>query len=184
MLRMADLLSHSASGLQRRLAGTFFLVILAVFGLGLSLTSAHAQGDVGGGDAGACTLKNHVYTCDGAVFQKALAAATYVKTETHNADGIARSQLNDLVTRKLGKTIAPRGTPADLDFLLIPVDEPGVNNSPGFVDLGTLRIYTVTANGARGHLLWAETYSGQQDMPWPAVVRSVILQFQAHFHIK
>jgi hypothetical protein len=182
MLRMTNPSSYSARQPQRRLAGTFLLVILAAFALSLSQTPA--QSDVGGGDAGACTLKNHVYTCDGAAFQKALAAATAVKIETHNADGVARSKLNDLVTKKLGKTIAPQATPADLDFLLIPIDEPGVNNSPGDVDLGTLRIYTVTAGGARGHLLWAETYSGQQDLPWPAVVRSVILQFQSRFHIK
>jgi hypothetical protein len=176
--------SRSASKLRQPFAGTFFLVILAAFALGLSQPLARAQSDVGGGDAGACILKNHVYTCDGAAFQKALAAATAVKTETHNADGVARSQLDDLVTKKLGKTIAQQGTPADLDFLLIPIGEQGINNIPGNVDLGTLRIYTLTPDGARGHLLWAETYSGQQDMPWPAVVRSVILQFQSRFHIK
>jgi hypothetical protein len=176
--------SHSASELRQRVSETCFLVILAALALGLSQTPACAQSDVGGGDEGACTLKNHMYTCDGATFQKALASATTVKTETHNADGVARSQLNDLVTKKLGKTIATKGTPADLDFLLIPVDPEGVNNSLGDVGLGTLRIYTVTADGARGHLLWAETYSGLQDMPWPAVVRGLILQFQSRFHIK
>jgi hypothetical protein len=158
--------------------------MLAAFSLGLSQTLAHAQSDVGGGDAGACTLKGHVYTCDGAALQRALAAATAVKIETHNADGIARSQLSDLVTKKLGKTVAPKGTLADLDFLLIPIDEQGVNNSLGSVDLGTLRIYTVTPDGARAHLLWAETFSGQQDMPWPAVVHGVILQFQSRFRVR
>jgi hypothetical protein len=177
--------SYSASPLRQRLAEPCLLVIVAAFALGLSQTRARAQGDVGGGDAGACILKNHVYTCDGAALQKALAAATAVKIETHNADGVARSQLSDLLTKKLGKTIAPQGTPADLDFLLIPIDEAGqVAYSSGTADLGTLRIYTVTADGARGHLLWAETYSGQQDMPWPAVVHSIILQFRSRFHIK
>jgi hypothetical protein len=174
--------SRFASGL--RLAGTSLLVIAAVSASGLSLTPAHAQGDVGGGDAGACTLRNHVYTCDGAAFQRALAAATTVRIETHNADGVAHVQLTNLVTKKLGKSVAPDGTSADLDFLLIPIEEPAVNNSPGDADLGTLRIYTVATGGARGHLLWAETYSGEQDLPWPAVVRSIILQFQTRFHIK
>ncbi len=177
--------SYSAGPLPQRLARMFLLVVVAAFALGLSQTPGRAQGDVGGGDAGACILKNHVYTCDGAAFQKALAAATAVRVETHNADGVARSQLSDLVTKKLGKTIAPPGTPADLDFLLIPIDDTGqVTYSSGTADLGTLRVYTVTADGARGHLLWAETYSGQQDMPWPAVVHSVILQFQSRFHIR
>lgn len=181
---MTNPLSHSASGQRQRPAGTFLLVLFAAFALGLSQIPARAQSDVGGGDQGACILKNQVYTCDGAAFQKALAAATAVKIEAHNADGVARSQLSDLVTKKLGKTIVPQGTHADLDFLLIPVSAPEINSSLGNVDLGTLRIYTVAADGARGHLLWAETYSGLQDMPWPAVVRGLILQFQSHFHIK
>lgn len=176
--------SPSATELRQRLAGPFLRVLLAAFALGLSQTSARAQSDVGGGDLGACTLKGHVYTCDGAAFLKALAAATAVKIEAHNADGVARSQLSELVTRKLGKTVAPQGTPADLDFMLIPIQDQGVNYTGGEVGLGTLRVYTVTPDGARGHLLWAETFSGQQDMPWPAVVHGVILQFQSRFHVK
>ena len=136
-------------------------------------------------DLGGCTLKDHVYHCDGAVFQKALAAATAVKIETHNADGIARSQLGDFVSKKLGKTIAAPGASADLDFLMIPVDDQGVMYSEGSdANLGTLRIYTATPDGARGHLLWAETFSGRPNMPWPAVVHGLILQFQARFKIK
>jgi hypothetical protein len=144
---------------------------------------ARAQGDIGGGDAGACTLKNYVYTCDGAVFQRALAHANAVAIETHNADGVARAQLKDLLTKKLGKTIAPAGSPADLDFLLIPTPLGGVNRETD-ADLGTLRVYTSGLDGARGHLLWAETFSGTQDLPWPAVVHGLILQFQSRFHIK
>jgi len=159
-------------------------LLFALFCIALLTPRAAAQGDAGGGDAGACTLKNHVYTCDGATFEKALAGAKTVSVETHNADGVARAQLKDLVTKKLGKTIAAQDTAPDLIFLLIPIGEQGINNIPGNVDLGTLRIYSPTPDGARGHLLWAETYSGQQDLPWPAVVHSVIQQFQGHFHIK
>src|SRR5580700_2145560 len=97
------------------------LFIPAVLAVGLLQTAAPAQGDPDVGDPGACVLKNHVYTCDGAAFQKALAAATMVEIETHNADGVARSQLKDLVTRKLGKSVAADGAPADLDFLMIPI---------------------------------------------------------------
>jgi hypothetical protein len=158
------------------------LVLLAVLGPGgLRL---QAQSDVGGGDDGACVLKNHVYTCDGAVFQRALAGATTVAIETHNADGVARSQLKDLVTRKLGKTVAPAGSPADLEFLLIPTPLEGVVSSVTDADLGTLRIYASGPNGGRGHLLWAETFSGTQDLPWPAVVHGLILQFQSRFKIR
>ena len=157
--------------------------MIGVAGSGLLLTAARAQGDVGGGDAGACTLKNHVYTCDGAALQKALTGANAVAIETHNADGVARAQLKDLVTQKLGKTIAPAGSPADLDFLLIPTPLTGVTRATD-ADLGTLRIYTSGPDGVRGHLLWAETFSGTQDLPWPAVVHGLILQFQSRFHIK
>jgi hypothetical protein len=159
------------------------LVAFAVFGLSVS-TAARTQSDVGGGDDGACTLKNHVYTCDGAVFQKALAGATTVAIETHNADGVARSQLMKLVTNKLGKTVAPTGRAADLDFLMVPTSDSGVINGAMDPNLGTLRVYTSGPDGTRGHLLWAETFSGQQDMPWPAVVHGLILQFQSRFHIK
>jgi hypothetical protein len=68
---------------------------------------------------------------------------------------------------------------------MLPVDDQGVlNDSAGGASLGTLRIYTVTPGGSRGHLLWAETFTGPRDMPWPAVVRGLILQFQSRFHIK
>jgi hypothetical protein len=159
------------------------LVAFAVFGLSLS-AAARAQSDVGGSDDGACTLRDHVYSCDGAVFQKALAGATTVAIETHNADGVARSQLKSLVTNKLGKTITPAGSPADLVFLLIPTPLEGVVGSVTDSDLGTLRIYTSGNDGRRGHLLWAETFNGTQDLPWPAVVHGLILQFQSRFKIK
>jgi hypothetical protein len=168
---------------QRRFA-TLLLISLAALGLSLSSGAAHAQSDVGGGDDGACVLKNHVYTCDGAAFQRALAGATTVAIETHNADGVARSQLKELVTKNLAKTVAPAGSPADLEFLLIPTPLEGVVSSVTDADLGTLRIYTSGPNGGRGHLLWAETFNGTQDLPWPAVVHGLILQFKGRFKIK
>jgi hypothetical protein len=148
---------------------------------GMAWMPAVAQGDAGAG--GGCVLKDHVYTCDGAAFQRALANAKTASIETHNVDGVARSQLTALITKKLGKTVAAEGGPADLVFLMIPIAQDGVvNMSSG--DLGTLRIYSATADGAKGQLLWAETYTGDQDLPWPAVVNRLIGQFQARFHIK
>jgi hypothetical protein len=130
-----------------------------------------------------CSLKDRVYTCDGAAFQKALAGARTAAIETHNVDGVARAQLTTLIVKKLGKTMAAEGTPADLIFLMVPTAQDGVvNMSSG--DLGTLRIYSATPAGARAQLLWAENYSGELDMPWPAVVHGLIGQFQARFHIK
>lgn len=160
-------------------------VTLAALELGLSQTPVHAQTGAGTDAVGACALMNHVYTCDGAAFQKALAGAKVASIETHNADGVARGQLSEFITRKLGKTVAPTGHPTDLSFLLMPTGEEGViDTSPGDVDLGTLRVYTTAADGARGHLVWAETFSGKPDLPWPVVVRGLILQLQSRFHIK
>jgi hypothetical protein len=145
--------------------------------------SAAAQNESGGMDAGSCTLHDHVYTCDGSAFQPVLINVKTIAVDVHNADGVARNQLTALLTRKLGKTIAADAGQADLIFLLIPT-ESGVVYGREDAPLGTLRVYSVTQEGGRGHLLWAEAYSGAPDLPWPVVVRGLILQFEAHFHIK
>jgi hypothetical protein len=166
------------------------LIAIATLLLGLSPAPTRAQqSQTTTENLGGCTLKDHVYHCDGAVFQKALSAASSVASETHNLDGVARDRLTTFVTSKLGKTVVAPGTPADLSFLMLPVDDQGVEfgfhtDGTGAPNLGTLRIYTVTPDGSRGHLLWAETFSGNPNMPWPAVVRGLILQFQSRFHIK
>jgi hypothetical protein len=157
-------------------------VLLGLAGCCFSATAC-AQGGASE-DLGACTLRAHVYTCDGAVFQAALASAKTVAIEAHNSDGVARGQLTTLVTRKLDKSIAPAGTPADLIFLMIPIEPSGVVDGANDADLGTLRIYSSTPDGGRGHLLWAETFSGAQDLPWPSVVHGLILQFQTRFRIR
>jgi hypothetical protein len=168
-----------------RFAKGFVLVVIATIGLGPGRTMARAQTNETAAEGGGCTLKNYVYTCDGAAFQKALADANTVAIETHNADGMARGQLKDFLTKKLAKTIAPEGSRADLIFLLMPVGEGGeIDTVSGDTDLGTLRVYSAAPDGTRGHLLWAETFSGQRDVPWPAVVRGLILQFRSHFHIQ
>ena len=170
---------------RRRLFAYPSLIAIASLLLGLSPAPTRGQSQTSTEDLGGCTLKDYVYHCDGAIFQKALSAASSVAIATHNADGVARDRLTTFVASKLGKTIAAPGAPADLSFLMIPVDDQGVlGDSAGGASLGTLRIYTVTPDGSRGHLLWAETFTGSRDMPWPAVVRGLILQFQSRFHIK
>lgn len=148
----------------------------------LSATSNLAQRDAG--EPAGCALKEHVYSCNGAAFQRTLNQANVVGIETHNVDGIARNQLTNLLTKKLGKTIASKDNPPALIFLLIPVgDEGGITRDTDKTDLGTLRIYSVDSSGARKDLVWAETYSGPY-VPWPAVIHGLILQFQSHFHIQ
>ena len=145
---------------------------------------ARAQSGSATGESTACILKDHVYTCDKAAFQTALTNAKTASVETHSVDKLAQAQLNDLLTKKLGKTLAPEGSPTDLIFLLIPVGVEGMSMSPGNVDVGTLRVYSANPGGSRAHLLWAEDFSGSEDMPWPTVVHGLISQFQSHFHIK
>jgi glutaredoxin len=132
----------------------------------------------------ACKLKGDEYTCDTAVFQKALADAKNVSIETHSVDKLAQAQLRDLLVKKLGKTIVPDASPADMVFLLIPVAAAGVQMSPGEKPLGMLQAYAGREDGARGPLLWAEIYTGQEDLPWPAVVHNLLARFQSRFHIK
>jgi hypothetical protein len=154
-----------------------------ILGVGLSSVGL-AQDESGGMDAGGCTLRDHVYICNSAAFLPKLAGAKTIAVDVHNADGVARRQLTDFLTRKLGKTIASGDTRADLIFLLIPIEPSGIAYSTGDSDLGTLRVYSVAPDGGRGHLLWAETYSGASDLPWPMVARALLLQFQGHFRIK
>jgi hypothetical protein len=167
-----------------RLNARLYLLLLSLLlPIGLSGASAMAQ-DNSATEGQACTLEKHVYTCDGAAFQKRLADAKTISIETHSIDKYAQGQLKNLITKKLGKTLVPEGSPADLVFLLIPVGVDGMSITSGDVDLGTLRIYTANSDNTRGNILWAEVLTGREDLPWPAVVNGVILQFQTHFKIK
>lgn len=162
-----------------------YLLCLAVIGLGLLPTPARAQSEPLGSDLGSCSLKDHVYRCDGATFQQALAKVKTVAIQTRNTDGMGRAKLTTFATTKLAKKIASPDAPPDLVFLLLPFDQQGnIVTNQGERELGTLRIYSAQSDGKPGHLLWAETFSGPPDMPWPMVVRGLILQFQAHFQIK
>ena len=162
--------------------------IVAVFTLLLCALPAHAQNGIGEGDLGGCTLKNHIYTCNAADLQKALSGATTVSFVTHNADGTARKELKQLAEEKLHKTVVPDGSPADLVFLLEPIDQGGqVMEASEMRDLGTLRVYTAAADGHAAHLLWAETYSSDptgHDLPWPIVAHGVVTRFEKRFEIK
>ncbi len=135
-------------------------------------------------DAQGCTLQKQVYSCDGPAFQRRLAEAKTISIETHSIDKYAQAQLKTLITKKLGKNFADEGSPADLVFLLLPMGVDGMSINSGAVDLGTLRIYTANSDNTRGNILWAEVFTGHEDMPWPATVNGLIQQFQSHFKIK
>ena len=133
---------------------------------------------------GSCTLTNHVYHCDSVTFAKTLIAAKTATIEGQNVDTYARDQLKNMLVKKYGKQVVEQGGSPELIFLIVPVGVDGINISPGEPTLGTLRVYSATPEGGRGHLVWAETYSGPQDLPWLAVVRALIMQFQKHFPAK
>jgi hypothetical protein len=156
----------------------FFLLLLTLL---LPITPAIAQTS---SEAQACTLQKGIYTCDGPTFEKRLANAKTISIETHSIDKYAHAQLKTLIIKKLGKSLVAEGQPADLVFLLLPLGVDGMSINSGAVDLGTLRIYTANADNTRGNILWAEVYTGKEDLPWPATVNGLIQQFQSHFHIK
>jgi hypothetical protein len=57
--------------------------------MGVFAGPACAQNESLGQDAGHCTLKDHIYTCDGARFHEALLSAQTVAIDVHNWDGVA-----------------------------------------------------------------------------------------------
>jgi len=128
-----------------------------------------------------CTLEKQVYTCDWAGFVQRLDKAHTVTVETESSvDRFTAKQLRQLAG-ELGKTIAPEDQLGDLTFLLIPMQTAGVEIGPAGEPLATLRIYASAPGTPRGRLLWAETYTGQPDRPWPATVHALIQQFQSRF---
>jgi hypothetical protein len=159
-------------------------LLLIVVGFALSGVPTHAQAQDNPVSTPACILTKGVYTCDGVSFQKILANAKAVSIDTQRIDKVAQSQLTDFIQKKLHKTVAADGGPSDLIFLLMPIDNDGVNFTMGDVDLGTLRIYLPNAQNQRGDLVWAEVYNGRHDMTWPSVVTAVIDQFRSRFKIK
>jgi hypothetical protein len=128
-----------------------------------------------------CRLEKQVYTCDWQGFLQRLDKAHTVAVETESSvDRPTAKQLRQLAT-ELGKTVAPEDQIGDLTFLLIPMQTMGVDIGPAGVPLATLRIYAPGPGTPRGTLLWAETYTGQPDRPWPAIVHALIEQFQNRF---
>ena len=158
------------------------LLLFALPVHGAPLTSAAPVGTAPPAPAG-CTLQKGIYSCNLAAFRQDLAAAHTVAVQTQRLDRSAASQLRQLV-QTLGKSVVSTSTEnegapgADLTFLLIPMENSGVNFGPGDHELATLRVYAPGDGSARGTLLWAETLHGQGDRPWPAQVHALIEQFQ------
>jgi hypothetical protein len=147
--------------------------VVVMWGALMSIGVAQAQTAGGPG----CTLEKQVYTCNWQAFLPQLEKAKTVTIETQQIDRFTARQLRELA-EELGKSVAPDDEPGDLTMLLIPVESTGVHIGPAGEPLATLRIYAPLPGAPRGTLLWAETYTGQPDRPWPMTVHALIEQFK------
>jgi len=144
-----------------------------VLAMGLAMGTLGASTQVGEG----CVLNKGIYTCNRVEFMAAWKSAGTVTVEASSRDKMAAAQLREMLG-KMGKKLGETG---DLTVLVAPRDENGVEVGPAGVELGSLRVYAQGAEGKRGNLVWAETYVGQPDMSWPAVVHALVSQFQGKF---
>ena len=149
-----------------------FALAVVITGAAFKGSSVLAQDQTAG-----CTLQNQIYTCNWQAFRSKLDSVRTVAVETKPMDRIAAARLRKLA-EELGKTVASGEQPADLTFLLIPLEPNGVHIGPGGEPLATLRIYAPGSGTTRGTLLWAETYTAQPDRPWPTTVHALIEQFK------
>lgn len=140
----------------------------------LPIAAVHAQDAA---SPAACTLAKETYHCDRGAFRQALSAAKVIGVESVPVSRMVSGQLTELVA-KIGKTVAGEGAAADLTFSLLKRDLGGVIIGPSGAELATLRVYGPAHGGERGDLIWAEIYTGQPDMQWPAVAHSLIEQFR------
>lgn len=129
-----------------------------------------------------CQLAHEMYTCNLAEFQQILANAKTAKIETGPVDPFAQTQLKKLFVA-LGKSAPAEDQPADLTFLLIPIDPNAVRIGGGETQVATLRVFARGSGSGRGDLVWVENFSAQEDLPWPAVVNRLIGQFRNRFHV-
>ena len=140
----------------------------------ISAASAPAQSPT----LNSCTLDKGHYACDEAGFAHALKSAKTVAIEAQPFSHASEHALENLV-RDLSKTA--QSEPADLTFVLFRPEAQGLFYGPGGRDLAYLRVYAHGTQSERGSLVWVETYSGQPDLPWPAIAHQLVQQFKDTF---
>jgi hypothetical protein len=124
-----------------------------------------------------CTLDGLAHTCNRADLQRAFAEAHTVAIESQPKDRVADAELASF-TRKLAKELSPSAS-ADITLRLVRTPSAGVSVGPSDVELATLRVFSTKSGPQDSRLLWVETYRGQPDLPWGAVVRALTGQLQA-----
>lgn len=147
-------------------------IVFASFMLPLSAQNAPQPG---------CTLeKTDYYHCNSNAFQHLLAVSKNVRVDTGRMDSFGRRQMVKLVA-DLGKKLVAPEQRADLVFELMWIDRSGrIDFGPGDVAVARLNIYDPSRGRGEQSLVWVETLSGQQDLPWPSMVTQLLQQFQQH----
>jgi hypothetical protein len=150
----------------------------AVVGIVLMITSLQALAQAAIPET-ACVLQKDIYLCDWHNFRNAFDAVKTISVQSEAMDAHTDVELRRLADQ-LGKNVVARtDEPADLTFLMIPLNKSGLYIGPGEENLGTLRIYAGRTTNEPGVLVWAETYRGTKDIPWPSVEYYLMQQFKA-----
>jgi len=117
--------------------------------------------------ASACKLASNLYTCNTASFQQTLGQAKTAAIQTGPVDPAAQNQLKKLIAA-LGLTAPASGEPADLTFLMVPVDPQGVAYNTGDTQIAALHVFARTTGPGRGDLVWAENFIGRRIFRGPS----------------
>jgi hypothetical protein len=149
-----------------------------VSALFVSLSVLHAQQSSMSG----CTLeRQEYYRCNHDAFQKQLNAAKVVRVDSGRMDVYGRAEVTKLV-ESMGKTLGTPSQRADLIFQLTWIDRSGrIDFGPGDVAVARLNVYDPSRGAGERGLVWVETLTGQEDLPWPSMVEQLLRQFKAHF---
>jgi hypothetical protein len=123
-----------------------------------------------------CSVDGRHLTCDRGEFLRRFAEAKTVALESQPRDHVADAQLAGFAKR-LGKQV-DQGSPADLTIRVVRPAETGFGVGPMDVELASLRVFASKDGPDKSRLLWVETYKGQPDVPWQAVVRAITSQLQ------
>ena len=120
-----------------------------------------------------CSVDGRQLTCDRSELLKRFAEARTLTLQSEPQDHVADVQLASFA-KKLGKQVVP-AQPADITVRLVRNIQTGMDMvGSADVDLASLRIFSTKNGTESSHLLWVETYHGQQDMQWYAVVHALM----------
>jgi hypothetical protein len=128
-----------------------------------------------------CTLeKTDYYQCNDDAFRHLLAVSKSVRVDTGRMDVYGQKQMVKLVANLGKKLVEPEQRP-DLVFELTWIDRSGrIDFGPGDVAVARLNVYDPSRGRGDNSLVWVDTLSGQEDLPWPSVVTQLLQQFQRH----